>query len=124
MPLKNLDQIRASNALLASRNAKNMRGAEGGEAIKKIPPMVASNGLLAAIAYSLDKKGNGEWQREGFVAIFDAIAKHLQSDEIRILENATSATAMIEELSNSDSQTLKLATADALEWLGSARRFI
>ena len=49
---------------------------------------------------------------------------HLSCDAIGILSGVSNAKQLIDCLSQSDSQTLKLATAEALEWLGYARRFV
>ena len=124
MPLQNLEQIRAKNALTFAQSPVEKRGRDGGEAIKKIPPMIMGNGILAAIAFSIEEKKSGEMQREGFAAIFNAIASHLSSGEIGIIEDSDSARDLISQLTESDSETLKLATAEALEWLGYARRFV
>lgn len=121
--MKNLAQIRASSALDFANSDVNKRGKDGGEAIKKIPPMIASNGLLAALAFSLEEKRQ-DLQRPGFAAIFDTIAQHLQYDEIGITSGTGDARALLNHLVASDSQTLKLATAEAMEWLAYARRFV
>jgi len=122
--MKNLAQVRAASALeLANGNTNRIVGANGGEAIKKVPPMIAGNGLLAALAFCLEEKREG-LQRPGFAAIFDAIAKHLQSEDIAITTNTNTATELLHHLVASDSQTLKLATAESLEWLSYARRFV
>jgi CRISPR/Cas system CMR-associated protein Cmr5 small subunit len=122
--MKNLAQVRAASALqLAINNQGSIVGANGGEAIKKVPPMIAANGLLAALAFSLEEKKQG-LQRPGYAAIFDAIAGHLQSPEISITSDTRDAKALLKHLVDSDSQTLKLATAEAMEWLSYARRFV
>lgn len=122
--MKNLAQVRAASALqLANNQQGNIVGANGGEAIKKVPPMIAANGLLAALAFSLEKRQNA-YQRPGYAAIFDAIAGHLQSPEISITHGTCDAQTLLKHLVDSDSQTLKLATAEAMEWLGYARRFV
>jgi CRISPR/Cas system CMR-associated protein Cmr5 small subunit len=122
--MKNLAQVRAASALqLANNHQGNIVGANGGEAIKKVPPMIAANGLLAAMAFSLEEKNNS-FQRPGYAAIFDAIAAHLQSQEIAITSGTKDAKALLAHLVESDSQTLKLATSEAMEWLGYARRFV
>jgi CRISPR/Cas system CMR-associated protein Cmr5 small subunit len=122
--MKNLAQVRAASALkLANGGIHRIVGANGGEAIKKVPPMIAANGLLAALAFCLEQKRNG-LQRPGYAAIFDAIALHLQSPEIAITKATNNATDLLNHLVNSDSQILKLATAEAMEWLSYARRFV
>lgn len=121
--MKNLAQVRASSALKFANGPVQIRGRDGGEAIKKVPPMIAANGLLAAMAFSLEEKRDG-LQRPGYGAIFDAIAVHLESSEISITKGTPSAKDLIKFLVNGDSQTLKLATAEAMEWLSYARRFV
>lgn len=85
--------------------------------------MIMGNGLLAAIAFSVEERKNGP-TRPGFAAIFGAIATHLSSEEIAIITESHSAKSLISNLTKADSETLKLATAEALEWLGYARRFV
>lgn len=120
--MKNLEQVRAKSAIhfaddvASGRSAA--RGAEGGEAIKKIPPMIMANGLLATLAFSLEPR------REGYASIFSALAKHLASEPIDITPGVTDASSLIRHLTESPSATLKQATAEALEWLGYARRFV
>lgn len=121
--MKNLAQVRAASALAFANSSVEKRGRDGGEAIKKVPPMIAANGLLAALAFSLEEKRDG-LQRPGFAAIFDAIADHLQSPEIAITKDTHQAKRLLAHLVNTDSQILKLATAEAMEWLSYARRFV
>ena len=116
--MKNLAQVRAASAVTFAKSPVEKRGRDGGEAIKKIPPMIASNGLLAAIAFSIESKG------PGYSAIFDAIAGHLKSPEIAITSDSGDARSLLDELVECDSQILKLATAETMEWLAYARRFV
>lgn len=121
--MKNLAQVRAASSLKFSTSGIEARGKDGGGAIKKIPPMIAANGLLAALAFSLER-GPNAYQRPGYAAIFDAIACHLQSPEIAITKGTQDAHTLLKYLVDSNSQILKLATAEAMEWLGYARRFV
>lgn len=127
MPLQNLEQIRAKHALSFSNKVAagkvKATGKEGGDAMKKIPAMIMANGLLAAIAFSIEQKKDGS-ARPGHQAIFDAIAQHLASEEILITPGVSTARGLIDHLAEADSHTLKLATSEALEWLGYARRFL
>ena len=120
--MKNIAQIRAASALDFANTDAIKGGKEGGDAIKKIPPMLMTNGLLAAIAFSIERKKEG-LQRPGYSAIFDALAKHLASEEISIISSANASDLLL-KLTEKDSQTLKLATAEAMEWLAYARRFV
>ncbi len=121
--MKNLAQVRAASAVTFAKSPVEKRGRDGGGAIKKIPPMIASNGLLAAIAFSIESKKDG-LQRPGYSAIFDAIAGHLKSPEIAITSDSGDARSLLDELVECDSQILKLATAETMEWLAYARRFV
>ena len=49
---------------------------------------------------------------------------HLQSAEIAITDDTKDASALLKHLVQSDSQTLKLATAETMEWLAYSRRFV
>jgi CRISPR type III-B/RAMP module-associated protein Cmr5 len=133
MPLQNFDQIRAKSALDFARNVAagkvNASGKEGGDAMKKVPAMIMANGLLAAIAFAIEERKNkqtGEMEprSKGHRAIFDAIAEHLASKEIAIASGVSDARSLINQLAEADSQTLKLATDEALAWLSYARRFV
>ena len=121
--MKNLAQIRAADALSFAQSSSVKRGKDGGEAIKKIPPMIASNGILSAIAFSVEKKRD-DLQRPGYFEIFSAIANHLASEDISIVSCDGDADALLNFLIEADSQTLKLVTAEAMEWLSYARRFV
>jgi CRISPR/Cas system CMR-associated protein Cmr5 small subunit len=120
--MKNLEQIRAKSAIQfaadVSAGKAFAQGADGGEVIKKIPPMIMANGLLATLAFSLEPR------REGYASIFTALAKHLASESIGIVSGVSDASSLIRCLTDSNSATLKLATGEALEWLGYARRFV
>lgn len=121
--MKNLAQVRAASALKFANSPVEKRGRDGGEAIKKVPPMIAANGLLATIAFCLEENRNG-LQRPGYAAIIDAIAGHLQSEEIAITKGTSHARELLFHLVDNDSEILKLATGESIEWLSYARRFV
>jgi CRISPR/Cas system CMR-associated protein Cmr5 small subunit len=117
--MKNLEQIRAKNAMNFA-NKGTVKGKEGGEVMKKIPPIVMNNGLLAAIAYSYD-------QKEGWRQVFDAVAVHLSDQDIHIVhltQNQQNRDGLMTELMSGDSMLLRRATAETLAWLNYARRFV
>jgi len=123
--MQNYEQIRAKSALdYALDGSVPKSGKEGGEVVKKIPPMIIANGLLAAAAFAFENVSERDASKRGWSACFDHIARHLSSEAIDILEGATNLQEMIEELTEADSMTLKLATAETMEWLGYARRFV
>lgn len=120
--MKNLEQIRAASAINFAKKVDEGKiraaGINDGQAIKKIPPMIMGNGLLATIAFSLERN------REGYASILSALAEHLASPFINITPGVKDAQSLINHLVTQDSATLKLATAEALEWFGYARRFV
>ena len=118
--MKNLEQIRAANALAFADAGLNVGGQQGGNVLKKVPALIMGNGLLAAAAFAYAQSDNG-WKN-----CFDHIAIHLANNDIGIItiQNNDLKKMMTFLTGNqADSQTLKLATEEALAWLGYARRF-
>lgn len=119
--MNNLEQIRGRNALaFALKHGDDIRGPQGGEVIKKLPSLILNHGLLATAAYSYTEK-------IGWQLTFDAIARHLADADIKILPKDTlNRQAMMTWLTGSEatSESLKLATAEAMAWLAFARRFV
>ena len=96
-------------------------GDQGGEVIKKIPPLIMNHGLLAIGAYAFDEKNRG------YKAAVDAIAEHLADKEIGLLpkEFQADTQGLMDYLCNkADSFQLKQCTAEAIAWLNYARRFV
>lgn len=117
--MQNLEQIRARNAMQAAAKGK-MSGNNGGEVIKKIPPLILNHGLLAIGAYAFDEK-------TGFKNAVDAIARHLADKNINLLPDTYTAdtSGLMSYLSTkADSNALRRCTAEAMAWLNYARRFI
>lgn len=117
--MKNLEQIRAANALAYAKAGHNTRGQQGGNVLEKLPALIMSNGLLAAGAFAYAQKSDGGWR-----TCFDYIAKHLAHAEIEIAPGQGNLDQLMDFLANkADSQVLKCATEEALAWLSYARRF-
>ena len=55
--MKNLEQIRAANALVYAKAGQNTRGQQGGNVLKKLPALVMGNGLLAAVGLAHERDG-------------------------------------------------------------------
>jgi len=119
--MKNLEQIRAANALVYAEAGVNTRGAQGGEVVKKLPALIMSNGLLAAGAFAY-AKGEGE----GWYMCFDHLAAHLAHPEVGVVpQQKKNLKILLEHLAKeADSSTLKQATDEALAWLCYAKRFV
>jgi CRISPR/Cas system CMR-associated protein Cmr5 small subunit len=119
--MQNLEQIRARNALRCAKDdGGRIIGPQGGEVIKKMPSLILNHGLLATAAYAYT-------QKEGWQLLFNHIARHLADKDIGIVAGSVAGHAeLMEYLTGPDasSETLKLATAETLAWLGYARRFV
>ena len=117
--MQNLNQIRARH-VLEFASSGNVQGINGGEVIKKMPPVIMNNGLMAALAYSMDKRQDA-WRR-----VFDAIAIHLSSKEVGMIPaDSNSAEMLLDYLSSDATSTmLRDVTAEAGEWLNFARRLV
>ncbi len=118
--MKNLEQIRASNALAYTQAGQNTRGKQGGNVLNKLPALIMANGLMAAGAFAYAQKLDTGW-----ASCFDYIARHLAHREIELIpSDCQNLKALMDFLANkADSQTLKLVTAETLAWLSFARRF-
>ncbi len=109
--MKNLEQIRAKNALAAAPGIGS--GREGGEVAKKVPTMIRDNGILATAAFAKEK-------REGYETVFHAVIIHLKDigmmpqDETRILN----------WLPEQNSAKLRAVTTESLAYLNYLRRFV
>jgi len=117
--MQNLEQIRARNAYHFSKQG-GIANVQGGEVIKKVPPLIQNHGLLATAAYSFGEK-------EGWQKVFDAIARHLADPDIAVLPaKVKDRESLMEFLTGKQatSETLKLATNETMAWLTYARRFV
>src|SRR6185436_5165404 len=101
--MKNLEQIRAANALAYAKAGQNTRGQQGGNVLKKLPALVMSNGLMAAGAFAFSQRNDSGWR-----TCFDHIAIHLSHPEIAIAPAQDNLQKLMEFLSGkADSETLK-----------------
>ena len=114
--MKNLEQIRARNAL--KKADIPVHGKQLGEVVKKIPPLIINHGLLATGADAFADEGRKE--------VFNRIAEHLSDEEVRRIpkECNNAEKLMAFRSTQADSHQLKLCTAEAMAWLNYARRFI
>lgn len=119
--MQNLNQIRARHVLEFAECFGKVSGSNGGEVIKKIPPVMMNNGLLSALAYAMDER-NKSWRN-----VFDGIASHLASQEIAIVPGKYAhAEALLGYLTSDQvsCNVLRVATAEAEAWLDFARRLV
>lgn len=119
--MHNLEQVRARNALRCQKeDGTQILGPQGGEVIKKLPPLILNHGLLATVAYAYT-------QKVGWQIVINHIARHLADPDIAIVPLMThNHEQLMTFLTGPDatSETLKLATLETMAWLGYARRFV
>lgn len=112
--MRNLEQIRAINALNAAPDIG--RGKGGGKGVaKKVPAYIRNNGLLGAAAFARETQG-------GYEHVMTAIIKHLRQSEVN-LSRAGSLDEFIKELGEADSSRLRTITSEAMAYLNYLRRF-
>lgn len=117
--MQNLDQVRARNALAFA--ARPLAGQNQGDVIKNLPHQVLNHGLLAVMAFGFADN------QQAVGRVFDAIAQHLADRDIGIVDaSCTDRTKLMDFLTRKEttSETLKLATAEAMAWLAFAKRFV
>ena len=119
--MQNLEQIRARNALRCqTEDGALIVGPQGGEVIKKLPPLILNHGLLATAAYAYT-------QKEGWRTVFNHIARHLADPDIAIVPVATQNHEQLMAFltgPTTNSETLKHAASETMAWLTYARRFV
>lgn len=123
--MKNLEQIRARNALNALRTPGPGPGMDKTD-VAGLPALVQSCGLLATAAYV----GTGQEARRGMLSAMNAVARHLRDPEIAILRQSagtreeSEAERLVRELAGRDSTALIAATTEALAYLSYLKRFV
>lgn len=117
--MENLEQRRAAHALEKCPDCRKREGE--GDCLSGYPGLIINNGLLACLAFSLEKEG--QHQR-----VADAIAYHL--DEMKICERSGGGQAdaawLLRYLGSDQAtaHTLRRATDEALAFLGYLKRFV
>ncbi len=123
--LRNLDQIRAKNAL----GIQGISGDKDGDIVKKMPTIIRDNGLLAAMAFAVSKDKNGNTAGTNkYRELFDRVAKHLHEVlNIRAQKlgspNPAPGTELIREVTAMDAAQLRAVTSEALAYLAFVKRF-
>lgn len=151
--MKNLDQIRAHNALQHRNLIASSQG--GGDAISGFPMLVLTDGLLASLAFACEWKEikerdlpgqqqrqedlqigllrqqgqgqNAQWfkrKHPGEYTVARAMTDHLRT-QANPITNANNADALLTELAREDTDVkLRRATAEALAFLNYLKRFV
>jgi CRISPR/Cas system CMR-associated protein Cmr5 small subunit len=113
--MKNLAQLRAASAI----GATIKKGQGDGNVLSGFPMLVRTDGLLAALAFAVEKKDEGKLKHEGEHSIAVAITAHLRT--MKILDSAN-PDALLRALSQGDATLLRHATSETLAFLSYLKR--
>ena len=120
---KNLDQIRAANAIRHSGDT--FKGVDGGSIVKKIPPMIRDNGFLGALAFAVERDKKENPKNPGHYHVFECILEHLITLNRVPKDKCPDPFALMQYLVNeSDSAKLRDVTAESLLYMNYLRRFV
>ncbi|HSW40448.1 MAG TPA: type III-B CRISPR module-associated protein Cmr5 [Acidobacteriota bacterium] len=124
--MKNLEQIRAMNALEAvkriEKHDKKGKGDKGGDVLTGFPALILNNGLLATIAFCKSKSKSNN--KSGHELICDELAVHLAHNDIHLLNPEQASTdGLLEHLTSNGSDRLRLCTTETMTYLNYLRRF-
>jgi CRISPR-associated protein Cmr5 len=120
--MTNLETIRAGNAL-SEAALKAKAGKDEGDALSGYPSLIINNGLLATLAFSIEKKAKANNQA---YRIANAVAFHLANladDENLVDPKSPNAEGLRDKLVESDSFHLQRCTHEALAFLTYLKRF-
>lgn len=110
--MKNLEQIRAKNALAS----KNSITETVGNPHKKIPALILQNGLIATAAFALEKS-------KGLESVFSAVIKHLK--DVKLYDGEESTENFLEYLTQRCThEELRHITQETMAYLSYLRRFV
>lgn len=121
---QNLEQIRATNALRTAAHAEGIVRATKGY-VSKLPAMILTNGLLAAVAFASERKARTERKRPEMNIAAAGIAQHLADPRLQFqgLNQCKDAESLLAALAKLQSLDLQRATDEALAFLGYLKRF-
>lgn len=147
--MKNLDQIRATNAIAHRQRIADSKG--GGDAVSGFPMLLLTDGLLAGLAFACEEKevkphdvpadnhperylyrqvGTGEQRKHlkrknpGEYTVARAVAEHLAATGNPVTTWQT-ADALLAGLAAENSDVhLRRATAEAIQFLNYLKRFV
>lgn len=111
--MRNLEQIRAKNALEAASSIKPGPGEGDPQAVaKKVPTMIRENGILATAAFAKEGK-------VGIQSVLEAVKTHLK----RLGIMPVNESGLLEWLTSRNSSKLRAVTAETMAYLSYLRRF-
>lgn len=122
--MKNLDQIRAANALTAA-NGNTFKGVNDGGIVKKIPTMIRENGFLGALAFACEKGKESKPKNGDHHKVFEEILLHLKDPRVKVVPDTvgTSVDALLAHVVEQSSAKLREITAESMAYLSYLRRF-
>lgn len=115
--MRTLAQIRAARALQCY--GRDFGGEQGGEVIKKLPGRIRNDGLLASLAFCLEKA-------KDHLDVARMIAEHLAHQEPggpSPITQSQDVVGLVQELATGDAALLRRATAETLALLNYMKRF-
>lgn len=121
--MRNLEQIRAKNAL---QDAPKIKPGEGGgcNPAKEVPAMIILDGFLGAMAFAVQRTDKGMLKKEGHYSVFEAIVNHLSDREIGLLEiRSKSVDDLLIKACDWNADKLRAITAESMAYLNYLRRF-
>jgi CRISPR-associated protein Cmr5 len=110
---QNLEQIRAKHALDRAADARKQNNE--GDCLSGYPSLIINNGLLATLAFSLDKE-------KQHLRVANAVGFHLHKSGV-VAQTTPGAAGLRDALVIADSYKLRRATAEALAFLAYLKRF-
>ena len=143
MGIRNLEQIRAKNALDASK--KIGTGSEGGKAVaKKVPALIVQNGFLASLAFAIESVNGDDFVRDpkdggyytyakakkddpyekcGYANTFVSVMADLRATGNDLGICGGSLRESLDKLCGKRADELRRVTTEALAYLNYLRRF-
>jgi CRISPR type III-B/RAMP module-associated protein Cmr5 len=114
---QNLEQRRAAHADKKASDCAKLD--KEGDCLSGYPSLIINNGLLATLAFSMEKK-------KQHLRVADAIAWHLHEMGITTSSKGETPNAQTlkKGLTEADSQILRRATDEALSFLAYLKRFV
>ncbi len=125
--MRNLEQLRAQNAIAAAPGIGT--GKEGGRTVaKKVPAMILADGFIGAMAFAIEeakdsKEKNGKEKSGGKETVFRAIINHLKTCGMMHGIQREDLQGFLDDLCTKDANVLRAITAEAMAYLNYLRRF-
>ncbi|MDI3535032.1 MAG: CRISPR-associated protein Cmr5 [Thermosediminibacterales bacterium] len=123
--IKGLEQGRASFAYQCAREGSKIdRSKEYKQYVKKMPMLIKTNGLGAALAFVKSKSEEDKTKKSGYAykLIYDQIAGWLKQDDKKLID-LSGDTDLVAAVISLDSSQYRAVTMEVLAFLNWLRRF-